>query len=304
MMTFYLNDCICEAITGCSEEKLIESFSSFILSYVHYTRSDNRENYRLILKCDPQIFKVGGKSVSELVRMIPRDIEHESMRKKAYSMFNNYPVNQYIECKRTWEDSEWQDYVFLKQDANNLFIAYKEGWCIASIPIIAEVMVSPITVIGKQDSKNVNINNWYAKNSYEIKQIEYAGLEETEQIIKILPYYFEEKQVTFSNEFESQFKDPNCAVRSNVVNRLLDAYKSDLLFPAKADDNIVKKCDGEENEGTYELRQKGSGMRVYFYCDDQRLILASLHTKAEYASKADQTRDICHASKIIGEILS
>lgn len=304
MMTFYLNDCICEAIAERSEKELVDSFGSFIRAYAHYTRGENREDYRLILKCDPQIFKIGGKSIPELIRMIPRDVEHEPLRKKAYSMFNNYPVNQYIEYKKAWEDTEWQDYIFLKQDANNLFIAYKEEWCIASIPITAEVMTSPITITGKQDGKSVKINNWYAKNSYEIKQIEYSELEEAEYILKILPYCFGEKRVTFSNEFESQLKDPDCAVRNNVVSRLLDAYNSNLLFPAVGDDNIVKKCDGKENEGTYELRQKGSGMRVYFYCDEQRLILASLHTKAEYASKAEQTRDIRHASKIINEVLS
>lgn len=304
MMTFYLNDCICEAIAERSEKELVDSFGSFIRAYAHYTRGENRKDYRLILKCEPQIFKIGGKSISELVRMIPRDVEHEPLRKKAYSMFNNYPVNQYIEYKKAWEDAEWQDYVFLKQDANNLFIAYKEDWCIASIPITAEVMTSPITITGKQDGKSVKINNWYAKNSYEIKQIEYSEAEEADHILKTLPYCFGEKQVTYSDEFESQLKDPNCAIRNNVVSRLSDAYNSNLLFPAKVDDNIVKRCDGDENEGTYELRQIGSGMRVYFYCDEQRLILASLHTKAEYSSREDQTRDICHASKIINEILS
>ncbi len=302
MMTFYLNDCLTEPVEDLQEEVLVSIFCDFIESYAHYVKDGARDNYQLILKCDPSQLKIGGKAIKELISLIPRVFERESLRKKAYSMFNNYPANHFIEGRKKWNEYEWQDYMFLNQDANNLFVAYKEDWCIASIPIREEVTISPLSIVGKNDKMSVEILNWYIKNTCEIKQIEYANLPEEERALKILPYYFKGKQVIYSDEFVSQFKDPHCNVRNVVVARLLEAYKAGLLFPSGYDDNIVKKCQGKGNELTYELRQKGTGMRAYFYSDEQRLVLASLHTKAE-SSGAEQGCDINHASKIIFDML-
>lgn len=302
MMTFYLNDCISESVTNFNENTLVKAFCSFLTAYSQYTRGEKREDYLLLLKCEPEKLKIGGKTIAELVALIPRDLEHESMRKKAYSMFNNYPSNQFIEDRNVWVEDEWQEYEFLGQNANNLFVAHKENWCIASVPIRIEVSTSPLTIIGKTNKKQIDILNWYTKNTYDIKQVEYSCLPDDEKYLKILPYIFGGKQVMCSDEFISQFMDPHCNVRGIVIDRLLEAHKAGLLFPAGYDDNIVKKCQGKGNEHTYELRQIGSGMRTYFYSDEQRLILVSLHTKAE-SSGVEQTGDINHASKIIRDML-
>lgn len=302
MMKFYLNDCICAPVSDLKQDDLINAFCAFITGYVHY-KGDSTDGCRMILKCEPKYFVVGGKSITELIRLIPKDYEYEPLRKKAYSMFNNYPSNQYIKGSNVWKDEEWQDYFFIDQDANNLFIAHKEKWCVASIPIRKEVEVNPLSIVGKQDKKSVEILNWFINNSYEIKCVEFNHLDEREKALKTLPYYFSGKQIVYSEEFESQFMSPHCDVSDIVIKRLLEAYKAGLLFPANYDDNIVKKCDGKGNEMTYELRQKGSGMRAYFYCDDQKLILASLHTKSE-SSGSEQSNDINHASKIIADLLS
>ncbi|MCQ2312268.1 MAG: hypothetical protein MJZ84_02305 [Paludibacteraceae bacterium] len=302
MMTFYLNDCICAPVNDLKQDDLIIAFCAFITAYVHY-KGDNKEEYRMILKCDPKNLKVGDKTITELIHLIPRDYENEPLRKKAYSMFNNYPSNQYIKGHNAWKDEEWQSYVFLDQDADNLFVAHKENWCIASIPIRNEVKVNPLSIVGKQDNKSVEILNWFVDNSYEIKCVEFSRLDEREKALKTLPYYFSGKRIICSEEFVSQFMNPHCDVSENVINRLHEAYKAGLLFPANYDDNIVKKCEGKGNDMTYELRQKGSGLRAYFYCDEQRLILASLHTKAE-SSGSEQSDDISHASKIIADLLT
>lgn len=303
MMTFYLNDCISKSVADLNEDTLVEAFCSFLTAYSQYTRGEERGDYKLLLKCEPEKLMIGGKTIAELIALIPRDLEHESMRKKAYSMFNNYPSNQFMEDKKAWEDDEWQEYEFLEQNANNLFVAHKESWCVASVPIRAEVTTSPLTIIGKTNKKQVDILNWYTKNTYDIKQVEYSYLPDKEKSLKILPYRFEGKHVMCSDEFISQYMDSRCNVWDIVIDRLLDAHKAGLLFPAGYDGNIVKKCQGKGNELTYELRQIGSGMRAYFYCDEQRLILVSLHTKAE-SSGVEQTGDINHASKIISDLLT
>lgn len=302
MMTFYLNDCISESVTNLNEDTLVKAFCSFLAAYSQYTRGEKREDYQLLLKCEPEKLIIGGKTIAELIALIPHDLEHESMRKKAYSMFNNYPSNLFIENRNAWGDDEWQEYEFLGQNANNLFVAHKEGWCIASVPIRIEVSTSPLAVIGKTNKKKIDVLNWYTKNTHDIKQVEYSYLPDNEKALKILPYIFDGKQVIYSDEFISQFMDSHCNVRDAVLTRLLDAHNAGLLFPAGYDGNIVKKCQGKGNELTYELRQIGSGMRTYFYCDEQRLILVSLHTKAE-SSGVEQTGDINHASKIIRDML-
>lgn len=75
-----------------------------------------------------------------------------------------------------------------------------------------------------------------------------------------------------------------------------------LLFPSRGDDNLVKFCEGKGNETTYELRSKAmGGMRVYFFSNNDTIIIASLHTKAQSVG-TEQTSDIKNASAIIKKI--
>ena len=77
------------------------------------------------------------------------------------------------------------------------------------------------------------------------------------------------------------------------------AFENNLLFPAKGDDNIVKKC---EADNVYELRNHAYGrIRVYFRCVDNKILLSRIGTKSSYTGDA-QSNDITRAGKEMDDL--
>lgn len=58
---------------------------------------------------------------------------------------------------------------------------------------------------------------------------------------------------------------------------------------------MIKTCKGKGNENTYELRDIGKGIRIYFQSYNNFLLLGGIHTKAEGVGD-EQSADINRAT--------
>ncbi len=200
------------------------------------------------------------------------------------------------------QDDDCMVYRFLGNDAESLFWTHKMGWIAISVPVCEAVRQNILSLEPKDAEKDVN--NWYGNNSEYVKGLEKDNDNAAKKRLEKLKCFFADKgkDVYMSDSFMKNFEKSPVGMQELVQGKFTDAYNANLLFPSKGDDNLVKYCEGKGNETTYELRSKAlGGMRVYFYSDDNTLIVASLHTKSQSAGN-EQSADINNSSAIIRKI--
>lgn len=96
-----------------------------------------------------------------------------------------------------------------------------------------------------------------------------------------------------------EFKLSSPDLQEFIISLFAKALQSGLLFPARGDDNIVKKCDADN---VYELRNHAyGGIRVYFRCIDNKIFIGAMGTKSSYKGDA-QSNDIAHAGKAMDKL--
>lgn len=291
MMTFCFNHCL-------GQVKCKEDHSSVLKALlVAHGSLGTPTQYPIILPSEPGTVMVAGVSLKQMVESIPNDKKNISIRRLAFSILNNYPLTSFFTSELELADDECVNYQLLGQDAEALFWAHKMGWFVISMPMCDEVKQDKLQLESEKSSKTVN--NWHGGNLLFIKGLETQDEKACEQRLVKLTCLFANKSVNLSDKFKKDFRKAPTGLQELIVSKFKDAYAADLLFPSKGDDNLVKYCEGDGNEETYELRSKAmGGMRVYFYSDNDTLIVAALHTKAKSVG-VEQSADINNASAII-----
>ena len=293
MITFCFNHCLGEiGHTGDKTNILIELLNA-------HTRFGKPKQYPIILPDSPEKIMIAGVSLKDLVNSIP--IENINIRRLALSILVNYPLTSFFISEPDIEEDEWCNYQLFGQDAEALFWSYKMGWMVISMPICEHVKKDYLQL--DSENKNKTIANWYGENISFIKGIEEIDKGECERRLTELEFLINGKTIILSESFKKEYRKAPVGLQDLVLKKVKDAYSANLLFPSRADDNLVKYCEGTGNENTYELRSKAlGGMRVYFYSDENKMIVASLHTKAKSVGK-EQSADINNASAVINKHL-
>lgn len=297
MITFCFNDCL--GNVDYDREQINSLLCSLLTAHGRLGAS---ANYPIILPSAPDKIIVARTSLKQIVEAIPSDKDHISIRRLAYSFFNNFPLTSFFTTDSELQDEDCIDYRFLGNDAESLFWTHKMGWVVISIPVCEDVRQDILSLEPKSADKNVS--NWYGNNSEYIKGLEEKNNNDTQKRLEKLKCFFADKGKTvyLSDSFMRQFEKSPVSMQELVQGKFADAYNADLLFPSKGDDNLVKYCEGKGNETTYELRSKAlGGIRVYFYSDTNTLIVASLHTKSQSVG-TEQSSDINNSSAIIRKI--
>lgn len=294
MMTFCFNHCL-------GEVECTEDHSSVLKALlVAHGRLGISTQYPIILPSEPGTVMVAGVSLKQMVECIPATKDNISIRRLAFSILNNYPLTSFFTSEAEIGDDEWSSYLLLGQDAEALFWAHKMGWSVISMPVCDEVKQDQLQLESEKSDKTVN--NWHGGNLSFIKRLEAKDENACEQRLVELEYLFADKSVSLSEPFKKNFRKAPSGLQELVVNKFKDAYDANLLFPSRGDDNLVKYCEGNGNEETYELRSKAmGGMRVYFYSNKDTMIVAALHTKAKSVG-IEQSSDINNATAIIRKI--
>ena len=144
--------------------------------------------------------------------------------------------------------------------------------------------------------KNVN---WHGMNTKNLIQhiIEDETIDNAN--LSILKYSFGDNECFICDSFMDEFKLISPDLQEFVISLFAKALQSGLLFPARGDDNIVKKCDADN---VYELRNHAyGGIRVYFRCVDNKIFIGNMGTKSSYKGDA-QSNDIAHAGKVMDKL--
>ena len=96
-----------------------------------------------------------------------------------------------------------------------------------------------------------------------------------------------------SFSFMDDFKQAQPDLQEFIIDLFAKALNNNLLFPSRGDDNIVKKCDGDN---IYELRNHAyGGIRVYFRCVGNKILIGGMGAKSSYSSTKKQSADIVRA---------
>ena len=163
-----------------------------------------------------------------------------------------------------------------------------------SLPLDETLKVDSLGILVNETAlKNVN---WHGMNTKNLIQhiIEDETIDNAN--LSILKYSFGDNECFICDSFMDEFKLISPDLQEFIINLFAKALQSGLLFPARGDDNIVKKCDADN---VYELRNHAyGGIRVYFRCVDNKIFIGNMGTKSSYKGDA-QSNDIAHAGKVM-----
>lgn len=299
MTTFYFNEFLPER----SECDILQVFEQAIRQIVLLIgKAELKLTRPIITGTLPNSIMICGKSLATLIEACPnRDIRTEAQfiftQNLIVSHENALPldiVDKILEAS----------YTFMGKEALNLAIAYHMKWPLLSLPLADSLKQNELIVESITEEK-LSIPNYYAQQDTSYIEKWLIGKEnEGVEGLDLLKSLFVEKDVVLTNTFKKNWEAAPEVLRKLAINRFKLAIDNKMIFPVRYDDDLIKKCEVKSNECVYELRQKGSGLRVYFgYSADGQIILASLHTKAESIGR-EQTTDINSAAREIRKAIA
>lgn len=299
MTTFYFNEILPEQ----SERDVQWAFEQTIRQIALLSGKTELELTRpIITGTSPNNILICGKSLTALIDSCPnRDLRTEAQfiftQNLIASHENALPndtVNSLLEAS----------YTFHRKGAMNLAIAYHMKWPLVSLPL-ADYLEQDELSVESDVAEILSIPNYYAQQ--DTSYIERWLLDEANEGaegLDLLKSLFVEKGVIITNTFNKNWNNAPEILRKLAINRFRLAIENKMIFPVKSDDDLIKKCEVKGSEFVYELRQLGSGLRIYFgYTTNGKIILASLHTKAESRGR-EQTMDINSAAREIRKAIA
>lgn len=185
-------------------------------------------------------------------------------------------------------------------DATYLLVAAKSDLVSASIPV-AEFLKDDqltITVSTDDNSHDIQIDNWYGENSKYILD-KYIPHPEEGSIEKLIDVFGRDKSIYISEEFRNDWDYLGRTLHEAIIKKFKMALDRGLLFPASADDDIVKY--DKKGTGVYELRHVPMGWRIYYECDEDKIFIGLYATKSS-PKGSDQSADFKRTSSIISLI--
>ena len=297
MITFYFNSNLPEYYTG----DLCEVFDNLMLKFILLLNDKKLPiNGYIATNNQPSTILICGKTLKSLIDNfnIAEKDKYKEHRKKLYSFFTRYPIDLDVRVEEVFSEEELTSSIkFHGRDATDLFIANKMKYYFMSLPLDETLKVDSLGILVNETAlKNVN---WHGMNTKNLIQhiIEDETIDNAN--LSILKYSFGDNECFICDSFMDEFKLISPDLQEFIINLFAKALQSGLLFPARGDDNIVKKCDADN---VYELRNHAyGGIRVYFRCVDNKIFIGNMGTKSSYKGDA-QSNDIAHAGKVMDKL--
>lgn len=294
MTTFYFN----EILPKTSESNIQLVFEETIRQIAILAGKTELGLTRPIITGDlPENILICGKSLATLIDAC----SNRDLRTEAQFIFTQ---NLIVSHENSLHDDIINEllnasYTFYDKDAINLAIAFHMQWPLISLPL-ANYLKQDVLIVQSKKAENLNVPNYYSqKDTTYIEKWFIDKNNEGAKGLELLKTLFVEKGSILTNTFQKNWNNAPELLQKLTINRFKLAIKNGMIFPVKHDDDLIKKCEVKGKDPVYELRQKGSGLRVYFgYASNGQIILASLHTKAESIGR-EQSIDINSAAKEI-----
>lgn len=306
-MIFYFNH-----TTGVPDEKPIESFENLMLNYRKLTKRPGLYIEKgIITQKDPRNIVMGHWSLNELIKRV----KDKDIKRWIYSQFEKYPVDLYYQVEQVYKEYAELDcsyYVEEKDgtqiEATHLLVPARLDWCILTIPI-SETWASHEIHL-KCSSKHISqqqLTSFHGESDENFNIVTKRLIikyhkDDVEAKIAWLKNCIGKHEVKISQEFEERFRKLTIDEQKSTIELVITAFTLNKLFPIKADNRLIKTCRGKGNEETYELRDIGKGIRIYFQCYDDTLVLGGVHTKAEGVGE-EQSADINRATYICKQMI-
>ncbi len=297
MITFYFNSNLAGHYVG----DLHELFDNLMLKFILLLNDKKLPlNEYIATTAAPSTILICGKTLKTLIDdfKIAEKNRYKDHRKKLYSLFSKYPIDLDVRVEDVFTEEELISPIkFDGRDATDLFIASKLKYYFISLPLDETLKVDKLEILVNETGvKNVN---WYGMNTKNlIKSI--AEDDKIDDVnLSLLKYSFDDNECFMCDSFIEEFRQTQPDLQKFIIDLFAKALNSELLFPAKGDDNIVKKCDADN---VYELRNHAyGGVRVYFRCVDNKILIGNLGTKSSYNGDA-QSNDITRAGKVMDKL--
>lgn len=304
-MIFYFNH-----TTGIPANNPAETFKRLMLNYRMLIKRPGLSIEKGIVTLkDPRIMVIGHLTLNDLIKLV----DDKDIKRWIYSQFDKYPADFYYEFEQIYQEYNELEYSYYVEDgkdnidATHLLAPARLGWCVLSMPTSKtwsshEISLkcsskcgstySVISFNGETDDNFNEVTKWLIKNQYNDE-----NMDNVETRIVWLQNCVGKHEVIVSRDFEDRFRNLAFDEQKNAIGLISSAFTLNKLFPIKADNTLIKSCKGKGNEDTYELRDKGKGIRIYFQSYHDILILGGVHTKAEGIG-VEQSADINHATQI------
>ncbi len=296
MTTFFLNDVLPQK----SDRDIQAAFEQMVcMTTLLAKKPDLKLTRPIITAVPPNSIIICGITLSRLIE----SCANRDVRTAAQFLFTQNLIASHENAlsEKDQEELLEKGYKFQGEDAINLMIAHRMSWPLLSIPL-AEYLEHDTLDILNEGGNTISAINYYAQE--DISFIERWLFEKANQGADGLTRFkglFEKHGITITPSFEKNWNNAPVELQQIAFERFKAALRKDMLFPIRKDDDLIKKCEVKRNVSVYELRQLGSGLRIYFgYQDDGSIIMAGLHTKAESDGK-EQTADINKAAREISK---
>lgn len=306
-MIFYFNH-----TTSIPNKKPIECFEKLMWNYRKLTqRPELHIEKGIVTQEDPQSVAMGHLSLNDFIK----GIKDKDFKRWIYGQFEKYPADLYYKVEQVYQEYAELDYSYFVEEkesgvqinATHLLAPARLGWCLLTIPISKtwlnhqiilkcsseDGQIQPLMSFHGDNDENFNaIAKWLIINHYHDEKID-----RVETKIAWLKNCIGKREVRISQEFEKRFRELATDEQKNATGLVSTAFTRSMLFPIKADNQLIKSCRSKGNEATYELRDIGKGIRIYFQCYNDILFLGGIHTKAEGVGD-EQSADINHATRV------
>lgn len=291
---FYLNDCL--PATSCKD--IHNVFCEFLKSFTKLATTQGLDVSGWYIEGSYAILKVCSVPISRIVEQIPdRDLKQAALNIFARANV----IDVLLTDSEISDDSDiYAKAEFNGLDATNLLVAAKSDLISASIPVADFLKQDQLAITISSDDgiHEMRIDNWYGENSTYILD-KYIPNPEDGSLDKLIAVFGRDKSVYVSDEFSNDWGYLGHTFHETIIKRFKTALDHGLLFPASADDEIVKYDRNATN--VYELRHIPMGWRIYFECDEDKIFIGRYATKSN-PKGCDQSADFNRTSHIIASM--
>lgn len=303
-MNFYFNH-----LTGLPANNPQDVFNSLMLDFQRLRkRKDLDLGEGIISEKDPREIFTGHMTLALLIR----SSTDKDLRRWIYSQFTRHPANNVCnpESLQAFADGNYS-YVIRhtdgsETDARSLVLPYGSNCCLLTMPVSDYWKRNSVTIHSSNPECNImEMPSFYGNDdsnfSYIIREsiarhYQDSELSKVDAKIDWFKNCIGKSEIRVHPEAIERFKELATDEQQNTINLVQKAFRNNQLFPIVADNTLIKSCEGKGNEMTYELRDVGKGIRIYFQCREDKLIIGGLHTKAEGEGK-EQSAHINRATR-------
>ena len=193
------------------------------------------------------------------------------------------------------------------RNAQNLLVAKKLNMMTATLPVEPALCVDKLDLAYTDTAKNTvssyQIDNWYIGNTAAIVTLLTPPMPEKADTWKYLTTLLGKYgKVVWSKSFKADWDMLGQQLQELIISRFVDALNGGLLYPANGHNTYIVKPDQKDKTSkVHELRQIGTGFRVYFECDADAIYLALYGSKTVHHGK-DQEADFRIAKNVAARL--